>query len=71
MIRFAGMAVPEFDSSSSYARRLPPAESVVEVRAIRFCGLPFILTSREGRRTDAAKPRVIRFAEISAFSGVQ
>jgi hypothetical protein len=71
MIRSAEMAVPEFDSSSSYVRRLPPADSVVEVRTIRFVGLAFAFTSREGWRTDAVKPRVIRFAEISAFSGVQ
>jgi hypothetical protein len=71
MIRFAEMAVPEFDSSSSYARGLPPADSVVEVRTIRFVGLPFALTSRKGWRGDAAKPRVIRFVEISAFFGVQ
>jgi hypothetical protein len=71
MIRFAEMAFPELDSSSSYVRRLRPADSVVKVRTIRFGGLPFVFASREGQRTDAVKPRVIRFVEISAFSGVQ
>jgi hypothetical protein len=71
MIRFAEIAVPEFDSSSSHVGRLRPTDSVLEVRTIRFVGLPFALTSREGWRTDAVKPRVIRFVEISAFSGVQ
>ena len=71
MIRSAEMAVPEFDSSSSYARLLPPVHSTVEARLMRFVGLPFILTSGEGSRTGAAKPRAIRFVEISAFSAIQ
>ena len=71
MIRFEEMAVSEFGSSSSYARRLSSADSVVKVRKIRFGGLPLILTSGEGSRTGAGKPRVIRFVEISAFSGIQ
>ena len=52
-------------------RLVPPTHSALEVLTIRFVGLPFALTSGEGRRTDAGKLRVIRFVGISAFSGVQ
>jgi hypothetical protein len=62
---------PEFDSSSSYVRRLPPAHSVVEVRTIRFVGLPFVFASGGGRRTDAVKPEMIRFVKVTVFSEVQ
>jgi len=43
----------EFNSSFSYVGRLPPEDSVVKVRTIRFVGLPFIFASRGGWRTDA------------------
>ena len=39
----------------SYVRRLPPEDSVVKVRTIRFVGLAFIIASREGWRTDAQR----------------
>jgi len=37
----------------SYVRRLPPEDSVVKVRTIRFVGSPFIFASCGGWRTDA------------------
>jgi len=43
----------EFNSSFSYVRRLPPEDSVVKVRTIRFVGLPFIFASRGGWRVAA------------------
>jgi hypothetical protein len=43
----------EFNSSFSYVRRLPPEDSVVKVRTIRFVGLPIVFTSRGGWRTGA------------------
>jgi hypothetical protein len=38
---------------------------------IRFVGLRSAFTSDDGRRTDAVKLEMIRFVEISVFSGVQ
>jgi len=38
---------------------------------IRFVGLPSVFATGGGRRTDAVKLAMIRFAEITAFSGVQ
>jgi hypothetical protein len=38
---------------------------------IRFVGLPFVLTSREGGRTDAPKLEMIRFVKMTGFSEVQ
>ena len=55
----------------TYARRLPPADSVVKVRTIRFVDLPFDFTSGGGRRTDPAKPGMIRFGKIAVFSEIQ
>jgi hypothetical protein len=52
-------------------KAITPLHSTVEARLIRFVGLSSVSTSGDGRRTGAAKPRAIRFAEISAFSGVQ
>jgi hypothetical protein len=43
----------QFNSSFSYVRRLPPEDSVVKVRTIRFVGLPFMFASRAGWRTGA------------------
>ena len=72
VIRFAKMAVLlQLDSSFSYVRRLPPADSVVKAHMIRFVGLPFVLTSGGSRRTDAVKQEMIRFVEMTVFSEVQ
>ena len=57
MIRFAKMAVLlQLNRSFPHARRLPPADSVVKVRSIRFVGLPVVFTSGGAQRTDAVKP---------------
>jgi len=55
MIRFAKMAIffRKFSRPFSYVRRLPPEDSVVKVRTIRFVGLPFIFASRGGWRVAA------------------
>ena len=71
MIRFAEMAVPEFDSFSWCVGRLRLADSVVKVRKIRFVSLPFVFVSGGGLRTDAVKPEMIRFVKITVFSEVQ
>jgi hypothetical protein len=42
----------EFSRPFSYVRRLPPEDSVVKVRTIRFVGLPFIFAGRGSRRGD-------------------
>jgi hypothetical protein len=40
MIRFVKMAIfLEFNSSFSYVRRLPPEDSIVKVRTIRFVSI--------------------------------
>ena len=38
---------------------------------IRFVGLPSVFASHGSRRTDAAKPGMIRFVKIALFSGIQ
>ena len=50
---------------------LPPADSVVKVRTIRFVGLAFVFPSGEGRRTDVVKLEMIRFGKIAVFSEIQ
>ena len=61
----------EFNISFSYVRGLPPEDSVVKVRTIRFVGLPFVFASGGGRRTDVVKPEMIRFVKVTVFSEVQ
>ena len=38
---------------------------------VRFVGLPFILTSGEGRATDAGKLGWIRFVKLTCFFQIQ
>ena len=38
---------------------------------IRFVGLPFAFTRRDGRGTGAAKLKMIRFVKMTIFSGIQ
>ncbi len=42
-----------------------------KLHTIRFAGLPFVFTSGEGWRTDAAKLGRIRFVKITCFSQIQ
>jgi hypothetical protein len=65
------ISTARYASLFTYAWRLRLADSVVEVRMIRFVGLPFDFTSGEGRRTDPAKPGMIRFGKIAVFSEIQ
>ena len=43
----------------------------LESTTIRFVGLPVVFTRRGGWWTDPAKLGMIRFVEITVFSGVQ
>jgi hypothetical protein len=55
-IRFVKTAIfLQFNSSFSYVRRPPAADSVVKIRMIRFVDLPFIFMSPGGWRSDAGR----------------
>jgi hypothetical protein len=72
VIRFVRMTCfLEFGSFFFVRKAIISGTFSPKAHAIRFVGLPSILTSGEGRRTNAVKPEMIRFVKMTVFSGVQ
>jgi len=72
MIRFVRMGCfPRVRRLFFVRRAISSSTFDREGTTIRFVGLPFVSTSREGWRTGAVKPKGIRFGEVTVFCGVQ